>query len=113
MKNSNKGLSIGIYESKEIGNCSNKGISSYCDSVTIVSDDFNIPEIFEVCEERPAVVIVDRRGQNPYNDIIAVPRAYLETKKHYMFGGSFIYSSDSRFAEISNQPIKLFDRVER
>lgn len=108
-----KGLSVGIYRSLEIGNCSNKGLSSYCNHVTIVSNDFVIDEVFEVSDTSPAVVIVDRRKINPYNDIIAIPRGFFMTKKHSMFGGCFIYSSDSRFNEISNQPIKLFDRVER
>jgi len=110
---SNKGLSVGILESKEIGNCSNNGLSNYCKSVTIVSDAFEIDGLFEVSESSPSVVII-KRDMNPYNDVIAVPRAYLATKKDYMFGGCFIYSSDSRFSKLNNgAPIKLFDRVER
>jgi len=107
-----KGLNVGILESKEIGNCSNNGVSARCKSVVIVSDDFKINEIFEANESSPAVVII-RRDRNPFNDIIAVPRELLANKRHYMFGGCFIYSSDSRFSSINNgAPIKLFDRVE-
>jgi len=108
---SNKGLSVSLYKNAEFGECSNGGISSTCNSCIIVSDDFDIVELFEATEESPAVVIVKREGR-PFQDIIAVPRDIFESKKHYMFGGSFIYSSDSRFNDISKQPIKLFDRVE-
>jgi len=106
-----KGLSVSIYENKEHGNSSNHGISKYCDSVIITSEDFEIDEVFEVTENSPEVVIIKREGRM-YQDVIAVPRVVLESGKHYMFGGSFIYSSDSRFNAISKLPIKLFDRVE-
>lgn len=106
-----KGLSVSIFKNAELGMSSNGGMSSICHSCTIVSDDFEIVELFEATVESPAVVIM-RRDSNPFKDVIAVPRSILESGEHYMFGGSFIYTSDSRFSEISKQPIKLFDRVE-
>jgi len=106
-----KGLSVSIYENKEHGNCSNHGISKHCNSAIITSGDFEIPALFETTEDSPEVVIIKREGRM-YQDVIAVPREVLESGKHYMFGGSFIYSSDSRFNAISKLPIKLFDRVE-
>ena len=45
-----------------------------------------------------------------FDDIIAVPKSLLDSDKHYMFGGNFAYTSDSRFP--SKAPIKIFDRVE-
>jgi hypothetical protein len=49
-------------------------------------------------------------GTEPYNSLRAVPRDVLESGKWYMFGGNFIYTSDSRFP--TKEPIKIFDRVE-
>ena len=106
-----RGLSVSIYTNKEHGTCSNNGISNRFDSVIITSNDYKIEEVFEVTENVPEVVII-KREHRMFKDIIAVPREVLESGKHYMFGGSFIYTSDSRFAEISSSPIKLFDRVE-
>ena len=106
-----KGLITEIFENKAHGNCSNHGLSSKVDKVVITSEDFEIDEVFEVTEDMPEVVII-KRERNSFKDVIAVPRELLESGKHYMFGGSFIYTSDSRFAEISSSPIKLFDRVE-
>lgn len=108
---SNKGLSAYIFKNNEIGTSSNNGISSNYTKVIIVSDFFEIDEVSEVDEESPAVVIIERKSE-PFNDVIAVPRKLLAEKQHYMFGGSFIYTSDFRFTKISKQPIKLFDRIE-
>lgn len=102
-----KGLTAGILESKQIGNCSNSGISSRIKAVTIVGE---IPKIFEADEKSPAVKIVRR---------MLCGRIYLhaepiESIKNgnvgYMMGGCFIWSSDSRFP--SDYPIPLHDRQE-
>jgi len=107
---STKGLSVSILENKELGNCSNNGLSSRCKSVIIVSDHFKIDEVFDVTDEQPSVVIIARPR---FDDVIAVPKSILDNKENYMFGGCFLYSSDSRFSELNNgSPIKLFDRVE-
>lgn len=67
---------------------------------------------FEECEEYPAVKIVKRNifpGEQPY--IHAIP-ANAEPDEYFAFGGSFIYSSDSRFFENTGcrYPIPLHDR---
>lgn len=46
----------------------------------------------------------------PLGSVRAVPRELLDSGVWVMFGGNFCYSSDSRFP--SEQPIKIFDRVE-
>ena len=45
-------------------------------------------------------------------DYINARPSSIEKNKNVMFGGAFIYSHDSRFAEISPYPIPLHDRVE-
>ena len=108
-----KGITVSIYTNKAYGTCSNGGVSSTHDSLTITSIkgvyNLSVPEIFAPTEKSPETVLIQRPR---FNDIIAVPLDILNSGKHYMFGGSFLYSSDSRFIKISKTPIKLFDRVE-
>jgi hypothetical protein len=74
-------------------------------SVTII--DKEVPKIFEADESKPAVRLVRRKL--PWGDYIhAIP--YDQPEGAGMFGGTFIYSSDSRFP--SKYPIPLHDRVE-
>lgn len=102
-----RGLRCSIYESKDIGNCSNDGISARCKTVTLMG----IPgaEIFEADEEAPAVVIVKREVMGrEYTHI--EPLKEHEQRRWLMFGGAFIWTSDARFP--SKAPIKLHDRIE-
>jgi hypothetical protein len=103
-----KGLICEIYDSP-LGNCSNNGISSKTKKVTLVGE--NVPEIFEVSDDAPAVRILERsvRGEKY---LTAYPLEKFAGEKWFMFGGAFIYSSDSRFCEISPYPVPLHDRVE-
>ena len=113
------GICVGIYQSKDIGNCSNNGISSRCKSVTLVGG--GSPQIFEPCEDRPAVIIVNRKiGSRDYLtaypaiknpetgcwEIAPVPAGSVG----WMAGGTFIYGSDSRFR--FDYPVPLHDRSE-
>ena len=78
-------------------------------NVTII--DKEVSEIFKANESRPAVRLVRRKfrfGSDEYEYIHAVP--YDQSDNEGMFGGTFIYSSDSRFP--SKYPIPLHDRVE-
>ena len=78
-------------------------------NVTIV--DSEVPKIFEANENAPAVRLVRRNigwGMNEYNYIHAVPVGIDDHRA--MMGGTFIYSSDSRFP--NKFPIPLHDRVE-
>lgn len=101
-----KGMIVGILENKEIGNCSNNGISSKFKSVYLVGE--NVPEIFETDNDRP-VVLVDVKlvGNNKY--FYARPVDEPEGIG-WMMGGCFIWSCDGRFP--SRYPIPLHDRQE-
>lgn len=86
--------------------CTNGGISSKCDTVTLV--DIGVP-LFEPSPESPAVRIVRRNlGGEVY--LHAVPVEQPAGLVGPMFGGNFIYTSDSRFP--SSYPIALHDRWE-
>lgn len=96
----NKGLILEIFRGSY--NCQiNKmnGIKS------VVLVDEKMPKIFEADDEMPAVKIVTRHlfGQDYTHAEPIEPGSYA-------FGGSFIYTSDSRLKEIATYPIPLHDR---
>ena len=103
-----KGLICEIYDSP-LGNCSNNGISSKCKKVTLVGPD--VAPIFEASDDAPAIKIVERdiRGEKY---LTAYPMEDAPSGKWFMFGGAFIWDSDSRFRKISPYPVPLHDRVE-
>jgi len=104
-----KGLILNIYKDSK-GDCSNGGISSYCDQVVLVGPEFD--EIFDAADDMPAVKLVKREiGDSTY--IHAEPvDACPGDKIGYMAGGSFVHSSDSRVRRVLQYPIALHDRAE-
>ena len=109
-----KGLICSVFESKAHGNCSANGISSRCKQVTLCPDydakyGMGIPSIFEVSAVAPAVVVRSIRISEDREHFFAVPVELTDTGAA-MFGGSFIYTSDSRFP--MEYPLPLHDRVE-
>lgn len=111
-----KGLLCSIFESKDHGNCSNNGISARYSRCILCPDpeadqDWGIPKIFNPDAEAPAVVLRTFRISEDREHVYAVPVELLERGNGgWMFGGSFIYTSDSRFP--LGHPIPLHDRVE-
>lgn len=93
-----RGLLCGIY--KNGTDCSNSGISSRCTQVVLVGP--GIPEIFAATVDAPAVELRMLGG--------AVNAKPVDDDRWWMFGGCFIYTSDSRFP--ADQPIPLHDRTE-
>lgn len=102
-----KGLTAQIFR-WNLGDCSNNGISSRVDAVTIIGEGRET-EIFEPTAERPAVYIERRKL---HGEIVLTARPI--GVPHGMFGGTFIYTSDSRMPKTSqfSHPIPLHDRVE-
>ena len=99
-----KGLSVNIYKCSH-GSCSNGGISEKCKSVILVGEG---TEVFEASAEQPAVKLVRR---------ILCGKEYIHAEPveapegiGWMFGGTFIHTSDSRFPH--KYPIALHDRQE-
>lgn len=81
--------------------CTNFGISSKHSRLLLTGN--KIPEVAEETDISKVVNLY-------YNPQLKVKP--VKTKYHSMMGGNFIYSSDSRFRQISNQPIPIHDRVE-
>jgi hypothetical protein len=101
-----KGMMCQILRS--CNDCSNGGLSSRFDNVVLTG--YGVAEIFEPSYKMPEVELV-RKNYNGREYVYALP---VEPEGAeftcWMFGGAFIYDSDSRF--ISKQPIKLHDRKE-
>lgn len=72
----------------------------------------------------PGGLEYDKEGIDPEAVFRLVRRAFpfgaeyvtaeptIETRGHRMFGGNFLYSSDSRFRQICGYPIPIHDREE-
>ena len=113
-----KGLLVEIFR-PQYGDCSNGGVSSVCSEVVLVGE--GIPELFVASAKTPAVRIVKRmlppKGVSwcsPADRVEYLHAEPVEGKDEgragWMFGGTCIYTSDSRFP--SSYPIKLHDRQE-
>lgn len=104
-----KAISVGIFEDKRIGNCSNNGISERFDSILIEHergwidvDEKNPPENF--------CVIVRRELWGEEHDYV---RPYREANGvGWMYGGCIVDSSDGRWGELTTHPLRLHDRTE-
>jgi hypothetical protein len=102
------GLYANIYD-RPLGNCSNGGISAGHKRVCLV----NVEGPFEPTPDAPAARLIKTRLGN----LVCEPLG-LEGKT--MFGGAFVYSSDSRFGEAVQKlsgyghpfPVGLHDRIE-
>ncbi len=99
-----KGLLVHTYRSK--GDCTN-GATKFYDAFVLTDSDIEGP--FFPKEGVPELVIrrMDFAG-SPY--IFAVPAALAD--KSLMFGGNFVWTSDSRLSKISKYPIPVHDRDE-
>jgi hypothetical protein len=88
-----KGLIALIYRDSLGIDYSNHGISSTATEVVVVGP--GIDPIFEASEERPAVRIESREwlGNVTYHAVLITD----EPGTWWMYGGTFIFSSDSRF----------------
>ena len=101
------GLSANIFKSS-LGDCTNNGFSSTRDDVIVFSEDIERGNI-SLDEVRDDYLVI---VGGPYGTVRAIPKSLLNSE--YMFGGNFVYTSDSRFSKLNNgNPIKIFDRVER
>jgi len=109
MSNKILGLGADVYRSGDY-DCTNGGLSSAYDRGVITGYGINEDsEIFSPDEENPHYVIV-RDICCGKERLRAIPADLLESGKWTMFGGNFLYSSDSRFP--ADAPIKIHDRVE-
>jgi hypothetical protein len=105
-----RGLMAGVYKNGT-RECTNGGVTANVDHVVIVSDEYDMPDIFEATEDMPALRLETRDvGLARFPVLVPVDCPKDGRQGPYMFGGNFVYTSDSRFP--SDTPIKVFDRRE-
>lgn len=107
-----KGITALIYRDALGTDFSNRGISARVMEVTVIGE--GIDPVFEATAERPAVRLVKNKYFHE-TVIHAEPVAPEgEPAPWYMFGGTFIFSSDSRFRRAAGHygAVALHDRRE-
>lgn len=97
-----KGLLCGVFRDAGMGDCTNGGISASHDNLILLDTPEGGP--FEPRDKTPGIQYEVWRG---YKRATTGPRAGAAGP---MFGGNFLYTSDSRFP--SDYPIPIHDRYE-
>jgi hypothetical protein len=102
-----RGMLMSVYRSADLGDTTAGGVTSKYKKVVLVGA--GVPEIFSPSESAPAVYLDEREGKlGP----VARPVDQKEGGT-YMFGGNFIWTSDSRGRAFNNgAPIPVHDRFE-
>jgi hypothetical protein len=94
-----------VYKADNLGDTTNNGISSRRNILNLVfGEDLDIKSLND------DDLVLTEFEHGGVRTLRAVPVSLIRTDKWYMFGGNFVYSSTSDFP--SNQPIKIFDRIE-
>lgn len=91
------GISVSVYRHGKY-DCTNGGISSKFDQLTIV----NAEGPFDPDEKAPAAILIESHGNAVIRPAVfdkATGEYVVEPNKWFMFGGNFAYTSDSRFRE--------------
>ena len=110
-----KCISFDIYEDKQIGNCSNDGISNRFNDVLIPCEDGYITVDLDNPPENLCKVVKRYFPWLKSEYVHIEPYAAVkEGNVGYMSGGSVVYSCDSRYSEAVgvNYPVCLHDRQE-
>ncbi len=105
-----QGYSVNIFKSA-MGASPQNVVSKNVDRIVLVTDGIKGDSSFIMSNE-PYLKLVKRMLFGKEH-LSATPINFGVDKSSKMFGGSFVWSSDSRFREdVSEQPIPLHDRVE-
>ena len=105
---------MSVYRNARLGDSTAKGATAIYDAFVLIGP--GIDGAFETIEGRPELELRERMGRP-----IAVPAMPMyhgepvDASKMAgpMFGGNFVYSSDSRFARLNDgRPIPVHDRYE-
>lgn len=105
-----KGLSVDVLNGNKGYDCTNGGASSKQDSFILVDQDINAP--FEVKEDDIYLIVVRRNLSGRIYKHVEPRRngEKIGSGVGPMFGGNFIYTSDSRFP--NDYPLPIHDRFE-
>ncbi|MND22857.1 hypothetical protein D3C76_165600 [compost metagenome] len=109
------GLIVEVYRSARMGDCTNNGVSSRVDSLTLV----NVSGPFEPSDNAPAAWLVPHRTMKGV--VYIVCEDPVTSGKWPMAGGNYAATSDSRFSEavqkltgfpVWHGAVKIHDRYE-
>lgn len=95
------GLIVSILEDKRLGNCSNGGVSSEKNEMTLV----NVDGPFKPTDDRPAALLVPGHMPGIAHVVVAEERddEYVPMRPDDavgpMMGGAYVASSDGRFGQ--------------
>jgi len=100
-----KGIGVYVYKTG--------GLDTSCGGVSATHDRLLLvgPGVPEILEEHPSVPTVELLPANIGDGFRVVP-VDQPGGAGPMFGGAFVWSTDSRFRNLSEQPIALHDRWE-
>lgn len=106
-----KGMTVSVYRNAQFNSdFSRNGVSAQSNELFLIGP--GVPELFENRDGLPIVKLVERNlWGTPYFHVEPVDRP---TGNGWMFGGNFVYCSDSRFRRLTEtgQPIPVHDRQE-
>lgn len=106
--NTEKGLMVYVYRTATMPDCTNRGLTCLHNRLLLVGNGPDTPR-----EDLPALYPAYNETYKRFAAFPTKQGAESYTRGHhsgYMFGGNFIYTSDSRFP--SKTPIAVHDRVE-
>ena len=103
-------ISVNVYAAVDRVDCSNNGITrTHSDRLVVEHPRGNITEE-DVAERGYIVLVPEMVGVRGGSLCFCPPNAPSDAI--VMFGGNFVWSSDSRFTEISSTPVRVHDRFE-
>ena len=105
-------LPVSVYRNASYGDCSNGGVSSKYDRLLLIGDGIEGCIAVDLDDEEAAkqVIYLERRNIWGKEYPTVYPIANATDGNWRMFGGNFVYTSDSRFP--CDFPIPIHDRVE-
>ena len=105
-------LPIEVYRNNRLGDCTNKGISSQFETLLMYCPDGHVT--FDSDKETPLNFCAMRQA---YDTLHIVP-AMVDGDRikarpgWWMYGGNIACTSDSRFYQATQYPVKIHDRRE-
>lgn len=107
-----KALPIYVLKNDSFKGCSNNGISEKFDSLLLIHDEGFINIDKNDLPENLVKVVTREMFNGEFYTHLEPYQSVPKGKIGYMSGGSFGYTSDSRFSKISKYPLSIHDRTE-
>lgn len=107
-----QGMLVGIFRDDHIGDCTNGGVTGSKQGARgAIAIHPDLPKLFGPSLDTPGLKIIQNPAGTGYG-LVAVPLVFIDGEVGPMFGGNFIWTSDSRFRKLSRKPIPVHDRFE-